>query len=161
MADVSKGDLDFLARSITLARDNVEAGRGGPFGALVVRAGEIIAEGANLVTEHCDPTAHAEVVAIREACRKTGDFRLADCTIFSSCEPCPMCLGAIHWSRMGRLVFAATRHDAARAGFDDALLYSELVLPLDDRATATLHVAHEEALSPFSVWMTSGAKVLY
>jgi guanine deaminase len=142
----------FLARALRLAEDNARGGRGGPFGAVVVKDGRIIAEGVNLVTGGNDPTAHAEVMAIREACRKLGTYDLAGCEIHASCEPCPMCLGAIYWARLDRLVFAATREDAARAGFDDALIYREIPLAPAERSLPTLHRAHPDGGRPFAAW---------
>ena len=118
----------FMARALALSLENVRSGRGGPFGAVIVRGGEIIAEGVNSVTATNDPTAHAEMVAIREACRKLQSFELAECEIYTSCEPCPMCLGAIYWARPARVYFANSAADAAQAGFDDAFIYKELSL---------------------------------
>src|SRR5512138_2914045 len=123
----------FMSRAIALSIENVTTGMGGPFGCVVVRNGQIIAEGANRVTATNDPTAHAEVVAIREACRRLGGFQLTDCEIYSSCEPCPMCLGAIYWARPARLFFASTAEDAARAGFDDRFIYEQLEVEYADR----------------------------
>ena len=122
-----------MARAIQLSIDNVRSGRGGPFGAVVVRDGNIIAEGANQVTSTNDPTAHAEMVAIREACGKLGAFELEACEIYTSCEPCPMCLGAIYWARLSRVYFANADADASRVGFDDSLIYRELALPYSQR----------------------------
>src|SRR5580704_12233735 len=124
-------DNPFMARAIELSLDNVLSGRGGPFGAVVVRGGSIVAEGVNRVTATNDPTAHAEVTAIREACSKLGVFELTDCEIYTSCEPCPMCLGAIYWARLGRVYYANDRNDAAKIGFLDDFLYHEIPLPLD------------------------------
>src|SRR6202050_5390143 len=113
----------FMARAIELSVENVRSGRGGPFGAVIVQDGSVVSEGANLVTSSNDPTAHAEVIAIREACRKLGIFELKDCELYTSCEPCPMCLGAIYWARPARVYFAGTAADASKAGFDDAYIY--------------------------------------
>jgi tRNA(Arg) A34 adenosine deaminase TadA len=123
---------DFMQRAIQLSIENIEKG-GGPFGAIIVRDGEIIAESANSVTNDNDPTAHAEVNAIREACKKLSTYDLSGCQIFSSCEPCPMCLGAIYWARLDKLHFAASKNDAADSGFDDAFIYEELDLIYEDR----------------------------
>jgi tRNA(Arg) A34 adenosine deaminase TadA len=142
----------YLLAALRLAEDNARSGRGGPFGAVVVRAGEIIAEGVNLVTGSGDPTAHAEVVAIREACRRLRTFNLQGCEIYTSCEPCPMCLGAIYWARLDRLVFAATRQAAAAAGFDDAVIYDELPLAPERRSLPTYHRPHPEQERPFAAW---------
>jgi tRNA(Arg) A34 adenosine deaminase TadA len=140
-----------MRRAIELARESVRRG-GGPFGAVVARGDELVAEGSNQVTPTNDPTAHAEVVAIRAACRKVRDFRLSGCTIYASCEPCPMCLGSIYWARLERLVFACTREDAARAGFDDELIYRELSLAPDLRRLPTAQLLRNEALSAFADW---------
>jgi guanine deaminase len=150
----------FLRQAIELARDNARRG-GGPFGALVVRGGAAIAAGANQVTRCNDPTAHAEIVAIREACRALGGFQLAGCEIYTSCEPCPMCLGAIYWARLDRVFFAATQEDAAAAGFDDSFIYREIGLAHPDRAIPMLHVADEEATLPFREWAAAPDRVRY
>lgn len=125
---------NFMAEAVALARGAAERGEGGPFGAVVVCNGKIIARGWNRVTGTNDPTAHAEVTAIREACRVLGRFHLEDCALYSSCEPCPMCLAVTHWARLKAVYFAATREDAAAAGFDDAAMYAEAILPLDQRS---------------------------
>jgi guanine deaminase len=152
---------EFMARAIALAIENVVSGRGGPFGAVVVKDGAVIAEGANLVTSSNDPTAHAEVLAIRAACRKLRDFRLTGCEIYSSCEPCPMCLGAIYWARAERVYFAGTRADAAAAGFDDELLYQELKLPLEARKLPMIPLMRAEAAAIFEAWRKSPKRVDY
>lgn len=152
---------DFMQRAIALAIDNVNSGRGGPFGALVVKDGKIIAEGTNLVTATHDPTAHAEVVAIREACRVLGDFQLTDCELYTSCEPCPMCLGAIYWARLSRLYFANTAEDAANIGFDDSFIYSELKQPFSGRRIPTIQLMREEALTGFRAWAAKPDKIAY
>jgi len=131
-------DIYFLKLAIELAKENVKNG-GGPFGAVIVKDGQIIAKGTNRVTSHNDPTAHAEIVAIRQACEKLNDFQLTDCIIYSSCEPCPMCLGAIYWARPKKLVFAADKFDAANAGFDDSMIYDEIQLPYSDRHLETIN----------------------
>jgi len=151
----------FLLRAIELAVQNVQNHTGGPFGAVVVRDGVIVAEGANQVTASLDPTAHAEVVAIRAACLKLGTFDLKGCIVYSSCEPCPMCLAAIYWSRADKLVFAANRHDAAAAGFDDEFLYRELSLPLRDRSLPIEQDHREEAIAAFDAWRIDNGKVRY
>jgi tRNA(Arg) A34 adenosine deaminase TadA len=150
-----------MQRAIALAVENVQSGKGGPFGAVVVRNGEIIAEGVNLVTSSNDPTAHAEVVALRRACQLTGHFELKDCELYSSCEPCPMCLGSVYWARVGRLYFAADRNDAAAIGFDDSFIYDEIAMPLEARKIPTSIFLREEALAAFQQWQTSAVKVLY
>src|SRR5580658_8553971 len=123
----------FMARAIELSIENVRSGQGGPFGAVVVKDGKLIAEGSNCVTSTNDPTAHAEIVAIREACKKLGFFELAGCEIYTSCEPCPMCMGAIYWARPDRVYFGNTAADAANVGFDDSFIYDEMGLRLDQR----------------------------
>ena len=150
-----------MQRAIDLAIENVRSGRGGPFGAVIVRGGEIIAEGVNQVTSHNDPSAHAEIVAIRRACQLTGHFELKDCEIYASCEPCPMCLGAIYWARLGRLYFAANRQDAAAIGFDDSLIYDEIALDLTERQIPTLNLMREQGLAAFREWSQSPTKIRY
>lgn len=140
-----------LRRAIQLACEQVPAG-GGPFGAVIVRGGVVVAEGANRVTLDNDPTAHAEVVAIRAACRTLNSFELRGCTLYSSCEPCPMCLSAIHWARIDRVIYAADRNDAAQAGFDDALLYRVFTHPADPRPVPVERLLPQEGTAPFTVW---------
>jgi tRNA(Arg) A34 adenosine deaminase TadA len=150
-----------MTRAIALAMENVRAGRGGPFGALVVRDGEVIAEGTNLVTSNNDPTAHAEIVAIREACRKLGSFQLTGCELYSSCEPCPMCMGAIYWARLKRLCFGADRQDAAAFGFDDSHIYDELCLPHSARSIVVTRQERDKALEAFREWQRMPQKIPY
>lgn len=153
-------DIYFLKLAIELAKENVKNG-GGPFGAVIVKDGQIIAKGTNRVTSNNDPTAHAEIVAIRQACDKLNDFQLTDCIIYSSCEPCPMCLGAIYWARPKKLVFAANKFDAANAGFDDSLIYDEIQLPYSDRHLETINLRIDESLQPFELWMSESNKITY
>ena len=141
-----------MKRAIALARENVRSGSGGPFAALIVKNGRIVAEGTNRVTATNDPTAHAEVVAIREACRALADFQLTDCDLYTSCEPCPMCLGAIYWARPARVFYAATAADAAGAGFDDAFIYDELKIAPDIRRIPMTQLLREDSLAIFSAW---------
>jgi tRNA(Arg) A34 adenosine deaminase TadA len=136
-------------------------GGGGPFGAVIVLGDEVVGEGTNRVTTQNDPTAHAEVVAIREACAKLKRFSLAGAQIFTSCEPCPMCLGAIHWARLDKIWYAATREDAARIGFDDDLLYRELSLPLAQRSTPLEQLARTEAVEVMQEWQANPTRVPY
>ncbi len=150
----------YMRRAIALAIDNVKNG-GGPFGAVIVKDGQIIAEGVNRVTSQHDPTAHAEVQAIRAACRKLETFDLEGCEIYSSCEPCPMCLGAIYWAHLSHLYFAGTKIDAAKAGFDDAFIYKELPLEIHERQLPTETMMHDEALEPFKEWMSASDKIEY
>jgi guanine deaminase len=154
-------DNPFMARAIQLSIDNVQSGRGGPFGAVVVRGNDIIAEGANQVTSTNDPTAHAEVVAIREACRKLRVFDLEGCEIYSSCEPCPMCLGAIYWARLSRIYFANADEDAAKIGFDDSMIYRELRQPHSLRKISMIQMMREEALAAFRAWESKPNKIAY
>src|SRR5437016_665661 len=142
----------FMKQAIELAVQNVRRD-GGPFAALVVKDGIVIASGANQVTRSNDPTAHAEIVAIREACRILGDFQLAGCEIYITCEPCPMCLGAIYWARPAAVHYAATHQDAARAGFDDSFIYREIQHPADRRAIPMIYIDEESAGLPFEEWI--------
>ncbi len=150
-----------MAEAIRLAKENVEQLKGGPFGAVIVKDGEIIARGVNTVTADNDPTAHAEINAIRNAAKKLGNFQLEDCEIYSSCEPCPMCLGAIYWARPAKLVFAATKQDAADAGFDDSFIYRELSLPANERKIPTSQRMRQEAKKVFSLWNQTENKIEY
>jgi guanine deaminase len=151
----------FMARAIALSIENVRSGRGGPFGAVVVKDGEIIAEGVNQVTSTNDPTAHAEVVAIREACKKLADFELKDCELYTSCEPCPMCLGAIYWARPARVYFGNTTEDAAKIGFDDSLIYHEAAQPHSHRQIPMVPLMREQALEAFRAWQEKLDKTPY
>lgn len=151
---------ELMRRAIELADENVRNG-GGPFGAVIARNGEILAEGVNRVTANTDPTAHAEVQAIRAAAAQLQDFSLEGCDIYASCEPCPMCLGAIYWARLGHLYYAATKDDAADAGFDDAFIYRELALPYAERHLPTERVAPSTTLAPFVRWKAKDDKVEY
>jgi len=150
-----------MARAVQLSIDNVRSGRGGPFGAVVVRDGKIIAEGVNRVPSTNDPTAHAEVLAIRQACANLGVFHLEDCELYTSCEPCPMCLGAIYWAHLSRIYFANTAADAAEIGFDDSFLYSELKKPHLQRRIPTVQIMREEALAGFRAWAAKVEKIPY
>ncbi len=151
----------FIKEAIEMAKKNVPTGNGGPFGALVVKEGEIIGRGVNQVTSANDPTAHAEVVAIRDACKNMGHYQLDGCIIYSSCEPCPMCLGAIYWARPKMLVFAAENTDAAKAGFDDSYIYKEVSMPVSKREIPTLVVKPESYFAPFKAWLDLEKKMLY
>ena len=151
---------EFMRRAIALALENVRSG-GGPFAAIIVRGDRVIAEGANRVTASNDPTAHAEVVAIREACRALNHFQLDGCDLYTTCEPCPMCLGAIYWARPARVFFAGTAADAAGAGFDDAFIYDELKRPGPDRRIPMHQLLREESQSSFSAWAAKPTKTQY
>jgi len=150
-----------MRRAIALSRERMRTGDGGPFGAVIVRDGEVIAEGWNQVVSANDPTAHAEVVAIRRACAALGRFELRDCAIYTSCEPCPMCLAAIYWARLGRICYAADRSDAAAAGFDDEVLYQEIALPIEERSIPTTRMLSAEARAAFEEWVRKEDKVPY
>jgi len=151
----------FLQQAVELAVQNVESGQGGPYGAVIVRNGEIIAGSGNRVTSCLDPTAHAEIMAIRLACQKLQNFQLTDCILYTSCEPCPMCLGAIYWARLQKVYFACDRHDAATAGFDDSFIYEELAIQPAERRIAMLHLDLPDSGSPFAAWAEKGDKVRY
>ena len=151
----------FLLRAIELAVLNVRERRGGPFGAVIVKDGTILSEGTNLVTTSLDPTAHAEVVAIRKACEVLQSFELRGCEVYASCEPCPMCLAAIYWSRAEKVYFAAGREDAAAAGFDDGFLYRELSLEMGQRSLPMQQDLREEAIAVFDAWRRDNGKIRY
>ncbi len=151
----------FMREAIRLSIENMRAGNGGPFGAVVVKDGKIIARGFNQVTSSNDPTAHAEVVAIREACKVLNSFQLDDCEIYTSCEPCPMCLGAIYWARPSKMYYANTKKDAANIGFDDQFIYEELDLPLDKRQLAAEQLLQDEAIVAFKEWEEKTNKIEY
>ena len=150
-----------MTRAIQLSIDGIDSGRGGPFGTVIVRDGKILAEGVNQVTSTNDPTAHAEMIAIRQACAKLGVFALKDCELYTSCEPCPMCLGAIYWARLSRLYFANTAEDAARIGFDDSFIYSEIKRPYSERSIPTVQIMREEAQTGFRAWADKPDKIPY
>ena len=152
---------EFMIEAIKKAQENIATGKGGPFGAVVVRDGKIISAVGNRVTSTNDPTAHAEVVAIREACKKMDTFDLTGCEIYASCEPCPMCLGAIMWARIDKLYFAADRKDASRAGFDDEVFYTELALPVEKRSLKPTQMMREEANEVFERWIEDNTKIPY
>ena len=152
---------EFMDEAIRLAIENAVTGNGGPFGAVIVKNNRIIARGYNRVTELNDPTAHAEVTAIREACKQLDNFELEGCQVYSSCEPCPMCLGAIYWSRPAAVYCAATREDAAQAGFDDAMIYSEINSQPEKRKILTSHQNHANSDSPFKAWKENSQRKLY
>lgn len=152
---------EFIYKTIQLAMENVKSGRGGPFGALVVKDGQIIATGTNEVTSILDPTAHAEIVAIRKACHALSHFELTGCEVYCSCEPCPMCLGAIYWSRPSQVFFAATATAAADAGFDDSYIKEQICLPYVKQQMPIAQLAHKQALAPFEAWKAKMDKVVY
>lgn len=150
-----------MREAIRLALEGMREGRGGPFGCVIARGGEIVGRGQNRVTSTNDPTAHAEMVAIRDACQHLGTFALEDCELYTSCEPCPMCLAAIYWARIPRIFYANTRADAAAIGFDDDLIYRELALPIADRSLEMTALLREEAQEAFRTWLADPTKVRY
>jgi guanine deaminase len=152
---------EFLQQAVALAADNVASGRGGPYGAVIVRDNQLIAASGNQVTGTLDPTAHAEIMAIRLACLKLNDFQLHGCILYTSCEPCPMCLGAIYWARLAKVYYACSRFDAAAAHFDDSFIYDEIAIPPAERRIAMLHVNLPDALRPFKMWNEKSDKVVY
>ena len=158
---MSEQDLQFMARAIELARMSVETNSGGPFGCVIVKGGEIIGEGNNRVTSTSDPTAHAEIIAIRDACARLGSFQLDGCAIYTSCEPCPMCLGAIYWARPAAIFYAGTREDAAAAGFDDQYIYDEIALENDLRRMRMQSLLRDEARNVFRLWIDKEDKTRY
>ena len=158
---VKSEDIKFMQEAIRLSIDNVSSGKGGPFGAVIVKDGKIIARGANEVILTKDPTAHAEVVAIRNACNTLQSFQLDGCDIYTSCEPCPMCLGAIYWARPDRLFYANSKEDAAAIDFDDQFIYEEIAKPIAERKLFTQQLLREEAWEAFKEWSESGLKTVY
>ena len=152
---------DFLRKAIHLAREKIGSSGAGPFGAVIVKDDKIVGQGSNRVTSTHDPTAHAEIVAIRDACRRLGTFSLSGCTIHSSCEPCPMCLAAIYWARIDEIYYGATRDDAAAAGFDDAFIYDEIGLPPVERSVPARQALRVEALEAFEAWADFDDKIEY
>lgn len=152
---------DFLRRAIALATENVQSGRGGPFAAVIVHAGRVVGEGVNTVTATNDPTAHGEVNAIRAACKALGTFKLAGCELYTSCEPCPMCLAASYWARLDAIYYGCSAADAARAGFDDAFLYGEMRKQKPDRMIPSRQLLADEAWASFAAWIASPNKIEY
>jgi guanine deaminase len=151
----------FMREAIKLAEEGMASGHGGPFGCVIVRQGRIVGRGNNRVTSTNDPTAHAEVTAIRDACAQLKTFQLADCELYTSCEPCPMCLSAIYWARIPGIYFANTRQDAAEIGFDDDFIYRQIPLPLEERAIKIRQLLREEGLATFKRWAKKTDKVRY
>jgi guanine deaminase len=154
-------EKSFMSRAIQLSINNVRQGSGGPFGAVIVKDGSIIAEGVNCVASTNDPTAHAEIVAIRAACFKLGNFSLQNCEIYTSCEPCPMCLGGIYWSHISRIYFGNVAADASKIGFDDSFIYREFAHPLGERKIPMTQMMRDEALAAFLAWQEQPDKTLY
>jgi guanine deaminase len=151
----------FMQRAIDLARSNITHLKGGPFGAVIVKNNEIIGEGCNQVVSNNDPTAHAEIVAIREACKNLSSFQLDGCEIYTSCEPCPMCLGAIYWARPEKIYYAATREDAELSNFDDSFIYKEVSLPLNKRKIPSIQLMKDESKAVFLEWNAENLKIDY
>lgn len=151
----------FMHEAIALSRKGVENNEGGPFGCIVVKGDQIVGKGNNRVTSSNDPTAHAEIVAIRDACKNLNSFQLDDCEIYTSCEPCPMCLGAIYWARPKRVFFGNTRKDAAEIDFDDSMIYEELVKNMEERKIPITSLCRDEALKVFQIWKEKPDKTLY
>ncbi len=160
-AKTNEEDLKFIREAIQLSRNGMENNEGGPFGAVIVKDGKIVGRGNNRVTSTNDPTAHAEVVAIRDACKNLSSFQLDGCVIYTSCEPCPMCLGAIYWARPERIVYACSREDAAAINFDDDFIYKEIPLPIEQRAIQMTQLLQEEGNKVFKAWASKEDKALY
>ncbi len=158
---ISEKDKNFIEKAIELSKKGIESEAGGPFGAVIVKNGKLIAEGFNQVTSKNDPTAHAEIVAIREACKKLGSFQLDDCIIYTSCEPCPMCLGAIYWARPKAVFYACTKEDAAEIGFDDHFIYDELEKPIENRKIKFINMEREKGRQVFDQWKNKEGKIEY
>ena len=156
-----KEKIKFMQEAILLANEGMIANTGGPFGTVVVKDGKIIGRGNNRVTSTNDPTAHAEVVAIRDACKNLGSFQLKGCEIYTTCEPCPMCLGAIYWARPSKLYYGCSKKDAADIGFDDAFIYHEIKLPLQERKIQFIQLLREEALESFKEWKAKDNRISY
>jgi guanine deaminase len=153
--------LQFMLAAIELSKKGMQHNDGGPFGCVVVKEGKIIGQGWNKVTSTNDPTAHAEVTAIRDACKNLGTFQLDNCEIYTSCEPCPMCMGAIYWARPAKVYYANTRVDAANIGFDDSLIYTELTLPFEERKIQMISLGREEAIQVFDAWKQKTNRIDY
>lgn len=158
---MTEQDKTFMQRAIALSLEGMQSNEGGPFGAIVVKDGKIVAEGNNQVTSSNDPTAHAEVVAIRNACKELNTFQLSGCIVYTSCEPCPMCLGAIYWARPDKLYYACTKQDAARIGFDDDFIYKELDLDISKRSIETIQLMNKEGNEVFDKWAAKTDKIEY
>ena len=159
---MQKYHLPYIKKAIQLAEKGMKANEGGPFGAIIVdKDGKIVGQGNNRVTSTNDPTAHAEIVAIRDACKNLNTFQLDGCTVYTSCEPCPMCLGAIYWARPERIIFAASREDAAKIGFDDDFIYQEIPLPIAERQIPTEQLAQEAGVAVFNLWTEKSDKTEY
>lgn len=159
--NVTQRETEFMRKAVELSRNGVTTGEGGPFGCVVVKGDEIVGSGWNQVTSANDPTAHAEIVAIRDACTRLRSFQLTGCEIYTSCEPCPMCMGAIYWARPEKVYYANTHQDAAAAGFDDSFIYEELTAPVNNRKIPMIRVEQPEALQVFKEWKEKEDKRVY
>jgi len=159
--NVSDDHRRFMSEAIRLSVSEMMDNNGGPFGAVIVRDGEIVSHGFNCVTSRKDPTSHAEIVAIRNACQELDTFQLSDCQLFTSCEPCPMCLGAVYWARLNEVFYACTRDDAAKFGFDDEFMYREISQPIAQRRMPMFQILREEALEAFRLWDMKGDRIQY
>lgn len=151
----------FMQKAIALSLENVTSGRGGPFGAVVVKNGKIIGEGTNLVTHSHDPSAHAEITALRAACMKLNHFHLTDCDLYASCEPCPMCLAAANWAHIRKIYYAGTKEDVAKIGFDDAAIFKKMGIPLGHKLPNMAQIMHDEALKAYDMWVKTEKKIEY
>lgn len=158
---MTESQKNFMRQAIQLGKEGMDAGNGGPFGCVIVKEGKVIGKGSNMVLKTNDPTAHAEVVAIRDACKTLNYFQLEGCEIYTSCEPCPMCLGAIFWARPAKVFFACTKKDAAEAGFDDDFIYQEIEVSPEKRKIPMISFLREESLKNFEIWKEKGDKTLY
>lgn len=158
---IKEQQRQFMQEAIALSLENVNLAEGGPFGALIVKDGKVIAKGKNQVTVNNDPTAHAEIVAIRQACQQLKTFQLKECELYTSCEPCPMCLGAIYWARLDRVYYANTQKDAAQIGFEDRFIYEELKLPIKQRQLPMIQIMKDEAREAFLAWVNTLDKIEY
>jgi len=158
---MTDAEIKFLERAIELSWQGMQSGKGGPFGCVIVKDGKIVGEGCNQVTTTNDPTAHAEVVAIRNACKNLNTFQLTDCDVYASCEPCPMCLGAIYWARPKRVIYANTKSDAASISFDDQFIYDEIEKSGAERTIVFIHHPHKKALEVFEQWKHMENKIVY
>lgn len=158
---MTTGELKFIERAIELSREGMQSGKGGPFGCVIVKDGKIVGEGCNQVAATNDPTAHAEVVAIRNACKTLNSFQLTGCDVYASCEPCPMCLGAIYWARPKRVIYANTKKDAAAINFDDQFIYDEIERTNEKRAIVFIHHPHQKAIEVFEEWKKMENKIEY
>ena len=156
-----KREEKFMTLAIELAREGMMSGKGGPFGCVIVKGEEVVGKGSNMVISTMDPTAHAEIVAIRDACKHLGNFQLDDCEVYTSCEPCPMCLGALYWARVKKVVYANTRHDAAAIEFDDDFIYQEINTSFMQRQIPFEHMPHPKAIEVFKEWQEMEDKLKY